>query len=133
MSEPGTAPRESSGLLAVAAVFSLGVICGGALVFFGLHFMHHMPHFGWRGGDRGGRMAIERLTRDLDLDARQHEEIRAIIERRHGEIHALIEEARKEIRALLRPDQQVKFDRIRPPHPMRPPGSPGEEPPEPGE
>jgi hypothetical protein len=133
MIEPGTTPRESSGVLAVAAVFSLGVICGGALVFFGLHFVHRLPHFGWHGGDRGGRMAIERLTRDLDLDPRQRELIRAIIERRHGEIHALLEEARKEIRALLRPDQQVKFDRIRPPHPMVSPGPPGEGPPGPGE
>lgn len=133
MSETDLRPQRARGLLAVAAVFVLGAVCGAALFFAGARLLHGPPRFFRHFAEREGSSPIARITRELDLDAQQQEKVRALIERSHGRIRAILEEGRKEIRDLLRPDQQEKFDRMRPPFPPHvPEGPPGPPPPAPG-
>jgi len=108
------APRPFRAQLAIAGIFALGVIFGLALSFV---LVHHviLPN---RMMAREGPVPIERMTRDLDLDADQQEKIRAILERGHTTVRHVLDETGGEIRALLRPDQQEKFDRMRPRSPF---------------
>lgn len=81
-------------------------------------------------GDRGGRppgppspeAVVERMRRDLDLDAQQAERVRAVVAERHEGLRALFEridpeaealrrDANARIRELLRPEQRERFDR----------------------
>ena len=130
MAEPHVPARSSKDILAVALVFALGVVFGAALavVLLRLHGGLPLP-FGPRAGLHAGRGPIGRMARALDLDADQRRKIQAIIERSHGEIQQTLEETHRQIRAILRPDQQLKFDRMRPPRTPFPddrPGPPGE-------
>jgi Spy/CpxP family protein refolding chaperone len=128
MVEP-TVPRPTRGVLVVIAIFALGIVFGVALFFAIAH--HFWP--GPFGPPRGGPVALERMTHELDLDSAQREEVRAILERGHAKMRRLLDETRLDIRAILRPDQQEKLDRIRPPRPLFPPpeGGPGGPPPVP--
>jgi hypothetical protein len=116
MGEAQVPGRRSGGFLAVIGVFALGLICGAALLFAGAHLLQgRLLSFGSRAADRAGRFAIARMTRELDLDAQQQQQVRAVIERTRDQVREVLEQSRGEIRALLRPDQQEKFDRMRPP------------------
>jgi Spy/CpxP family protein refolding chaperone len=117
MAEAPIAPRRSGGLLAVSAVFFLGLVCGAALFFAGERILLARSLFGWRGAQREGRAPIARMARELDLDAKQQEQVRAVLERSRDEVREVLEKSRAEVRGLLRPDQQEKFDRLRPAHP----------------
>jgi uncharacterized membrane protein len=78
---------------------------------------------------------LDRLTRDVQLDATQREQIRKVLEERRDRFEDVHREARERfdkeqrdlhaaIRAVLRPDQQQKFDDFldrRPPPPDRRP------------
>jgi len=115
MGEAIAPTRRSGGTLAVLGVFVLGLVCGAALFFAAARLAERraLP-FVPRLEERGGRMAIAHMVRELDLDAAQREQVRAVIERSRGEVADVLERSRAEIRALLRPDQQEKFDRMRP-------------------
>ena len=115
MADPAT-PRSARGLLAVIAIFALGVVFGAALSF---AILHHTSRLGRMGRGHDGPMAIERMTRRLDLDAGQQKEVRAILEHGHAKVRGFMDDTRQEIRAVLRPDQREKFDRIRRPEPPR--------------
>jgi hypothetical protein len=120
------------GQLAVVAIFALGVVFGLAL---GFVLVHHVILPGHRGLAREGPVPVERLTGELDLDAAQQEQVRTILERGHETVRGVLDETSREIRAVLRPEQQEKFDRIRPRSPF-PHGGPhdgghGGPPPEP--
>jgi Spy/CpxP family protein refolding chaperone len=117
--------RPSKGIFAVALVFALGVVFGAALsvVLLRLHGGFQLP-IGPRGGPHFGRGPIGRMVRELDLDADQRRRIVAIIERSHGSIQQTLDETHREIRAILRPDQQQRFDRMRPPRMPMPHGGP---------
>jgi len=128
--------RSSKGILAVALVFALGVVFGAAL---SVALLRLQGGFTGPDGRRGGPPpggGIRRMARDLDLDAEQRQKIQAIIERTHGTMRQMLDGTQREIRALLRPDQQEKFDRMRPPEPgflhRGPPSSPPGEAPPPG-
>lgn len=108
------AARPFRAQLAVAGIFALGVIFGVALSFV---VIHHVVRPGPMGG-REGPLPMERMARELDLDAEQREKIHAILERGHGDVRHVLDETGREIRALLRPDQQAKFDRMRPRSPF---------------
>jgi Spy/CpxP family protein refolding chaperone len=66
---------------------------------------------------------ITRLSRQLDLDSRQREQVKTIIQETHEdmrkirqksrpEIEALLTDSQLRISALLRPEQQEKFKKI---------------------
>jgi Spy/CpxP family protein refolding chaperone len=109
-------------ILGVLLVFLLGALAGAAVV-------HRVDRQGAEGilSGRGGATAdliVRRLSRSLDLDPAQKDQVRAIVTETRREIieirkpvqaqvEATIERSRARVRAILRPDQQEKFDRIR--------------------
>jgi len=108
-------------ILGVLLVFLLGALAGAAVV----HRVGRQSVEAVLSG-RGGATAdfvVRRLSRSLDLDPAQQDQVRAIVtETRRdiveirkpvqGQIQAAFERSRVRIRAILRPDQQEKFDRI---------------------
>lgn len=109
-------------ILGVLLVFLLGALAGAAVV-------HRVDRQGAEGilSGRGGATAdliVRRLSRSLDLDPAQRDQVRAIVTETRREIieirkpvqaqvEATLERSRARVRAILRPDQQEKFDRIR--------------------
>ncbi len=99
-----------------AATFLLGVLAGGAGVFL----------YGWRMmGPQGGPARRERIlrhmTKELNLNDSQVQQVRAIMEETGGKIQELRKQHRPEfdavrneshdrIRKVLTPDQAAKFD-----------------------
>jgi Spy/CpxP family protein refolding chaperone len=134
MAEPEPTASAPRGTLTLIAIFALGIVFGVAL---SVAILHHVWR-PWRAarpfGDHGS-MAIERLTRQLDLDAEQQERVREIVERGHHTLHGFLDETRLEIREVLRPEQRERFDQIRhegpfggPPGRRGGPGPPGRPP-----
>jgi len=110
-----TSPRPVRGQLAVIGIFALGVIFGLALAFV---LVHHVILPARMGPPREGPMPIDRMTSELDLDPAQQKMVGAIIERGHATMRGVLDETSRDIRAVLRPDQQAKFDRMRPRSPF---------------
>jgi Spy/CpxP family protein refolding chaperone len=105
-------------LAAVLAVFALGCVTGAAL-----DSAYRLRAAAPRRGLQQHGDFFESLQRNLDLDARQAEQVRAVIdETREGyrqlrtevrpRYDALRRDGRARIRALLTPEQQQKFDRM---------------------
>jgi len=106
---------------AALAVFLLGCVTGAALdSAYRLRAAgpRRQPH-----GQQGSDHFFESLKKNLDLDARQTEQIRAVIDdTREGyrqlrtevgpHYDTLRRDGRARIRALLTPEQQQKFDRM---------------------
>lgn len=105
----GPSPRRGRAAALLLAVFLLGAGAGAASLSLGERA------FRGREGHRGH--ALERLTRELDLDAAQRKEIEAVLSRQRERMRPLFEESRREIRAVLRPDQRARFDAL--PRPRR--------------
>ncbi len=101
-----TATRKK-GFLLLGVVFLLGVVCGGALVFIGVRTL--VP----RGPRHGGPHPIEGISRHLDLNEKQAEKIRAILDETRHEIDVISLESRDRIREVLTPEQLEKFDEMR--------------------
>ena len=97
------APSRGLAAALLLAVFLAGAGAGAAGLALG------QRAFGHEG--RRGR-ALERLGRELQLDAAQRREIGAILFRQRERMRPLFEETRQEIRAVLRPDQQARFDAL---------------------
>jgi len=108
-------------ILGVLLVFLLGALAGAAVV----HRVGRQSAEAVLSG-RGGAtvdLVVRRLSRSLDLDPVQRDQVRAIVtETRRDiveirkpvqpQIEATFERSRVRIRAILRPGQQEKFDRI---------------------
>jgi Spy/CpxP family protein refolding chaperone len=114
MAEP-MPPRPFRAQLAVIGIFALGVVFGLALSFV---LVHHVIPPARMGARQDGPVPIERMSRELGLDAAQQESIRAILERGHATMRGVLDDTSRDIRALLRPDQREKFDRMRPRSPF---------------
>jgi Spy/CpxP family protein refolding chaperone len=108
-------PRPARAQLAVVGIFALGIVFGLALSFV---LVHHVIPPARMGQPREGPVPIERMTTELDLDADQQVKIRAILERGHTTMRGILDETSREIRGVLRPEQQAKFDRMRPRSPF---------------
>ncbi len=108
-------------------------VCGVVLIFLsgavaGALVAHRVDQRGveaFLSAGRGatGDLIVRRLSRSLDLDRAQREQVRAIVTETHREIldirkpvqpaiDAALERARARVRAILRPDQQATFDRL---------------------
>ena len=108
-------------ILGVLLVFLLGAVAGAVIEH---HVDRHRVEAYLSG--RGGApvdLIVRRLSRALDLDAAQRDQVRAIVTETHREIveirkpvrervEAAIDNSRTRVRAILRPDQQATFDRI---------------------
>ena len=115
-------------ILGVLLVFLLGALAGAAVY----HRFGHQRVEAVLSG-RGGAtvdLIVKRLSRSLDLDPAQRDQVRAIVtETRRDiveirkpvqpQIEATFERSRIRIRAILRPEQQQKFDRIQAEHRKR--------------
>jgi Spy/CpxP family protein refolding chaperone len=108
-------------ILCVLLIFLLGA-AGGGLV---MHMVYksHMESF--LRGDRKAReeILLDRLSRKLDLDNLQREQVRKIIDQTHAEMNnirkqyrpqmeAVLEKSRAEMRQILRPGQREKFEQF---------------------
>jgi len=113
--------KNGKAIAGVLLVFMLGVICGGVVT----HMLNRsrMEAFVGRGPEAREEMLVKRLTRQLDLDSRQLEQIRPIVHDTHAsirqvrqqwrpQVEGLLDESQRRISAILRPDQREKFERI---------------------
>lgn len=113
--------KNIKSVLCILLIFVLGAVSGGL----GMHIVYksHMETF--LKGDRKTReaMLLNRLSRRLDLDDKQREQARAIVEKTHEEMNnirkqyrpqmeAVLENSRAEMRRILRPDQAQKFEKF---------------------
>ena len=101
-----------------ALTFLLGALAGAAGAFFyGWHMM------GPQGGPARRERILQHMTRNLDLNQNQVQQVRAIMEETGGKIgalrkqhrpeyDALLAESRDRIRKLLTPEQATKFDEM---------------------
>ncbi|MBE0605451.1 MAG: hypothetical protein IH610_04095 [Deltaproteobacteria bacterium] len=115
-------------ILGVLLVFLLGVLSGAAICH---RFDRQSVEAVLSGrGNATVDLVVRRLSRSLDLDPAQQDQVRAIVTETHREIveirkpvraqvMATLENSRIRVRAILRPDQQAKFDRIRGGHRRR--------------
>jgi hypothetical protein len=108
-------------ILGVLLIFLLGALAGAAVE----HRVGRQSLEAVLSG-RGGAtvdLIVRRLSRSLDLDTAQRDQVRAIVtETRRdiveirkpvqAQVEAAIERSRARVRAILRPDQQEKSDRI---------------------
>jgi Spy/CpxP family protein refolding chaperone len=108
----------------------IAVTIGGALTLGSLGVYAHEGGPG--GGHRkmffgNGKMAMEHLTKDLDLTPQQQAQVQPIVDQAKPQIRAIHEEAMQktravmencagQIRPLLTPQQQAKFDAIKKAH-----------------
>ncbi len=108
-------------ILGLILVFVLGVASGSLTT-----YMVGGGHFGHSSGG-GSRMKeeilLQRLTKRLDLDAQQQEQIKPILHETRGkirqahqkirpEIEAVVNDSEARISALLRPNQQEIFKKM---------------------
>ncbi|TRZ99113.1 MAG: hypothetical protein D4R80_03770 [Deltaproteobacteria bacterium] len=115
-------------ILGVLLVFLLGALSGAAICH---RFDRQNVEAVLSGrGDATVDLVVRRLSRSLDLDPAQQEQVRAIVTETHrdiveirkpvrAQVMATLENSRIRVRAILRPDQQEKFDRIRGGHRRR--------------
>jgi len=108
-------------ILGVLLVFLLGALAGASVY----HCFGHQRVEAVLSGRNGATvdLIVKRLSRSLDLDPAQRDQVRVIVtETRRdiveirkpvqGQVEAAIERSRVRVRAILRPEQQEKFDRI---------------------
>jgi Spy/CpxP family protein refolding chaperone len=113
--------KNFKAIAGILLVFLLGA-AGGALV---THMIHkaRFEHFISGGHRMREDVIVERLTRKLDLDGNQQQQVKAIVHethdgisqvrsRMHPQIEAMLTVGQDRIKAVLRPDQREKFDRI---------------------
>ena len=113
--------KKFKAIAGIVLVFLLGA-AGGALV---THMIctARFEHFISGGHRMREEVIVKRLTRELDLDGSQqeqvkvimhdiHEGIRQVRSRMSPQIETLLNEGQVRIKAVLRPDQQEKFDKI---------------------
>ena len=104
----------SRGVALLLVIFVLGMVAGGATFYLGQRSVDRPPARRGPGG-AAPLHPLERLSRDLDLDAEQQREIRALMDRHRTDLEALLEQSRLEIRDVLTEEQREAFDRMRPP------------------
>jgi len=128
MKERNAASSRLVATLALLATFALGMIAGGVLLHIGQRSLHAWHRLGV--GPPPGVPPIEHLGRALNLSEDQTAKIRAIFGESRERMHAEVDSTREKIRRILTPEQQTRFDPMRPPlpppPPPPPPGSPGE-------
>ena len=113
--------NKTKAIFAIMLVFILGSVCGALVT----HMVYRQRMDAISSGDHGVREEhlVERLTRRLDLDNVQIEQVRAIIHETHSairemhrknqpQVETLIAESQRRISSLLKPEQKAEFDRL---------------------
>ena len=123
-------PTRKTAATLLVVVFVLGAVCGAALFYLGQRSVR--PQHPPAGGPPDHPMA--RLTRELNLDTDQQAAIREILEEQRIQLKSFLDGSGEKIRSVLRPDQQARFDSMRPADPGHPGGPPPRHrPPPPGQ
>jgi Spy/CpxP family protein refolding chaperone len=113
--------KNCKAIAGILLVFILGA-AGGSLVTYMID-KARFEHFVSGGHRMREGVIVERLTKKLDLDGSQQEQVRGIMHethegirqvrsRIHPQIEALLAAGQDRIKAVLRPDQREKFDRL---------------------
>ena len=108
-------------VLGIILVFVLGVTCGSLVTF--LISQSRIESFIKGGPQAREEHLVKRLTKELDLDNRQHEQVKDIIhethedirqirKKIHPQIEAILNDSQLRISGLLRPEQQAAFKKI---------------------
>lgn len=113
--------NNTKAILAVLLVFIFGA-ASGALV---THMIDKSRFESFSKSSRPPReeTLVKRLTDKLDLDSRQEEQVRAIVQETHRamkqirqqsrpQIERVLEDGQKRISVLLTPEQREKFEKI---------------------
>ncbi len=113
--------KNFKAIAGILLVFLLGAAGGGLVT----HMIHVTRFERFISGGHRMRedVIVERLTKKLDLDSRQQEEVRVIVHETHDgirqvrsrikpQIEALLTAGQDRIKTVLRPDQREKFDKI---------------------
>lgn len=132
MDETALKPTRSTGLILIAVVFLLGMVCGASLFYLGQRSVlgrqaiRPLQSRGF-GGPPGGEhpeRAIERLSTELGLDPEQRQQIAAVLRESRMRVHQLVEESHAEIGELLTEEQKKRLDELLPRRRMRGKGPP---------
>jgi hypothetical protein len=94
-------------------VFMLGAASGSLTTY--MVARAHFNTFSGGGPHMKEEVLLQRLTRQLDLDDQQQEQIKSIIHETHGEIRQIRQKARPEIEALLT-HSQLRISALLRPH-----------------
>jgi hypothetical protein len=113
--------KNYKAMAGVALVFILGAVCGGAAT----HIVHSSRMEAYMSGDRAAReeALVKRLAKQLDLDSRQLDQIRPVLQETFAgirtirqqtrpQVEILLEESQRRISTFLNSDQRVKFEKI---------------------
>lgn len=113
--------KNVKAIIGIILIFTLGV-AGGAL---GTHIFYKSRIEALMNGGSGAReeFIVKRLSRNLDLDSQQSEEVMAIMHETYSEmrlirkqsrpqIEAVMEKGQDLIKKILRPEQREKFEKI---------------------
>jgi uncharacterized protein YneF (UPF0154 family) len=113
--------KKWKAIVSIIIVFVLGVLAGALLTH---KIYQHRVEGIMKGEPRTTReFIVQRLDRELHLDANQLEQVRAIVKETHTEmkkvrtqfrpqIEEILARSQEKIRALLRPDQREKYEKI---------------------
>jgi len=113
--------KKWKAIVSIILVFLLGVLTG-ALVTYKV-YQHRLEGIMKGEPKTMSEFIVRRLDRELDLDAKQLEQLRAIVEETHAEmkrvrrqfrpqIEEILARSQEKIRVLLRPDQREKYEKI---------------------
>jgi hypothetical protein len=113
--------KNYKAMAGVALVFILGAVCGGAAT----HIVHSSRMEAYMSGGRAAReeALVKQLAKQLDLDNRQLEQIRPVLQETFAgirkirqqtrpQVEVLLDESQQRISAFLNPAQRVKFEKI---------------------
>jgi uncharacterized protein YneF (UPF0154 family) len=113
--------KKWKAIVSIIIVFVLGVLAGALLTH---KIYQHRVEGIMKGEPRTTReFIVQRLDRELHLDANQLEQVLAIVKETHTEmkkvrtqfrpqIEEILARSQEKIRALLRPDQREKYEKI---------------------
>jgi Spy/CpxP family protein refolding chaperone len=113
--------RKWKAIAGILLVFLLGSLSG----VFATYAVYHQRMEGVMRGEpgRAREFIVHRLSRDLNLDPAQSEQLRTIVRETHAQLRELRKRIRPEteeimarsqdrVRAVLRPDQREKYEKI---------------------
>ncbi|MBT1073466.1 hypothetical protein [Pelotalea chapellei] len=110
--------KNMKAIIGILLIFALGAASGAIVT----HMVHRarMESFIKGGPEAKEEVIVSKLTRKLDLDSRQQEQVRAIIHENHRamqqirkqyhpQIQAILEQGQARIATILTPEQREKF------------------------
>ena len=113
--------KNFKAIIGIMLVFALGAASGAVA----MHMIHRdrMETFIKGGPESREEFIVSRLTRKLDLDSRQQDQVRTIVHENHlamrqvrrqfhPQIQAILDQGQARVSAVLRPEQQAKFRQI---------------------